>query len=117
MSLEIEAFLSQRGRQPVTDWTVQAAMAHGMNSIGAEHGLPALRWNAINEDGGVLEGFPVDGCPDAEALCLAWASALGFTEFTYDLGNGIRSWYLTRSSWHIEISTEGGAAWLRELDE
>jgi len=116
MPSEIEAFLGQRAGEAVTDWTIQAALSHGMNSIGQAHGLPPLHWNAINEDGGVLEGSPMEGCASAEYLCEAWASALGFTEFSFDVGDGVRSWYLTQSSWHVEISTESGNSWLDELE-
>ena len=116
MSGEIDAFLARRPGESVTEWTLAAAMAQGMNGIGAAHGLPALRWNAVHEDGGVIEGFPVDGCPDREAVCTAWAAEMGFAEFRYDLSNGIRSWYLTNSGWHIEISTESGSDWMAELE-
>jgi len=116
VSSELESFLGQRTGASANDWAVQTAMSHGMNSIGEARGLPPLHWTAINEDGGVLEGRPVDGCSSVESVCEAWASELGFTEFSFDVGNGIRSWYLINSTWHIEISTETGDDWLSELD-
>jgi len=117
MSSEMDTVLSRRAGEPVVDWLVQAAMTHGMNSIGAERGLSPLAWTAINEDGGILEGRAPEGTACPLGLCEAWATALGFTEYSYDLGTGIRTWYLEHSSWHVEITTDNGQQWLDELND
>jgi hypothetical protein len=90
----------------IFDTIVGNAVEIGLNAMGARHGLPAMQWRTWDLDSGpAIEGYPPSDCADPAKICLAWAHALELEEFTFDVGDGIRVWFLRGASWHVEIMT------------
>ena len=81
-----------------------AGLLVGIRQLGEERGLPPLDWRVIVVDEvPVVEGAPLPGSD--EEVCAAWAKALCMQEYSFDEGDGIRSWYLIDDIWEVEIST------------
>jgi hypothetical protein len=90
----------------VFDTIVGDAIEYGLNAMGAKHGLPPMEWRIWGLDTSpAIEGFPPSDCVDPASTCIAWAHALELDEFTFDIGDGNRVWFLSGAAWHVEIMT------------
>jgi hypothetical protein len=86
-----------------------AGLVQGIHRLGEERGLAPLDWRVIVVDEvPVVEGAPLPG--SGEEVCATWAKALCMQEYSFDEGDGSRSWYLIDDIWEIEISTLSHAA-------
>jgi hypothetical protein len=93
-----------RERQP--NVTIDAALSIGLTAMGKAAGLEPLQWHAIDLGGEpLIEGVPAADSVDPLATCLGWAGLLELTEYAFDVGDGMRTWFRVEGEWQIEVST------------
>jgi hypothetical protein len=98
------ASATARERQP--NVTINAALSIGLTKMGEAAGLEPLIWHAIDLGGEpLIEGMPRPDSLDPMGACLGWAGLLELTEYAFDVGDGMRTWFRVEGEWQIEVST------------
>jgi hypothetical protein len=86
--------------------TINAALSIGLTKMGEAAGLEPLVWHAIDLGGEpLIEGVPQVDSADPTGACLGWAGLLQLTEYAFDVGDGMRTWFRVEGEWQIEVST------------
>jgi hypothetical protein len=93
-----------RDRHP--NVTINAALSIGLTKMGEAAGLEPLIWQALDMGGEpLIEGVPQPDSLNPMAACIGWANLLQLTEYAFDVGDGMRTWFRVEGEWQIEVST------------
>ncbi|WP_146134398.1 hypothetical protein [Glaciihabitans tibetensis] len=86
--------------------SIEDALSAGLARIGEAAGLEPLAWRALDLGGDpLIEGAPPRDCADRIAACEGWARLLQLEEYTFDVGDGVRTWFRCEGDWQIEVTT------------
>lgn len=85
---------------------LHVTLAATLNGMGAKAGLLPLEWSmSIEADGAYVEGRSSPLEPLSMEQAAAWASSLGLTAYSFDPGDGIRTWGSELHGYLIEVSS------------
>jgi hypothetical protein len=92
--------------EPPPEVTISDALSIGLAKVGEAANLEPLAWRATDLGGEpLIEGIPLHGSVDPVGACQGWARLLKLEEYTFDVGDGERTWFRCEGDWQIEVTT------------